>query len=192
MELKLLTTHFWKHDRAGSIYFNGARQIAITQTEATNSVKVRHPMHLEHGQPPLGRAGMTLVEVLVALAITGVTLSGMVSGYIYCMTSNSKAELMQAAHAKALERLEQTRSAVWAPSRAVPQDDLVVTNFPALVVTLDLPGSATNGTQATIQTTIASISSSPPLRLVHVDCVWNFKGGEWITNSIETIRSPDQ
>ena len=135
---------------------------------------------------------MTLVEVLVALGVTGLTLSGMVSGYIYCMSSNAKAQLMQAAHAKALERLEQTHSAVWAPTRAVPQDQLVITNFPPLVVTLDLPGSDTNGTQATIQTTIASISSSPPLRSVHVDCIWNFKGSEWVTNSIETIRAPDQ
>jgi hypothetical protein len=57
---------------------------------------------------------------------------------------------------------------------------------------LDLPGTATNGTQATVHTTIASISSSPPIRSVHVDCVWNFRGGEWVTNSIETIRAPDQ
>jgi hypothetical protein len=135
---------------------------------------------------------MTLVEVIVALAVTGLTLSGMVSGYVYCMTSTVKTELMQASHAKALERLEQTRSAVWAPNRAIPQDDLVITNFPALVVTLDLPGADPTGTQATIRTTIASISSSPPMRSVHVDCIWNFRGSEWVTNSIETIREPDQ
>jgi type II secretory pathway pseudopilin PulG len=135
---------------------------------------------------------MTLVEVIVALAVTGITLAGIISGYIYCMTSAVKAELMQAAHAKALERIEQTRSAVWAPNRATPQDDLVVTNFPDLVVALDLPGAATNGTQATIRTTIASISSSPAMRLVHVDCIWNFRGSELVTNSIETIREPDQ
>jgi len=135
---------------------------------------------------------MTLIEVLIALAITGLTLAGIISGYIYCMTSNVKAELMQAAHAKALERIEQTRSAVWAPNRTPPQDDLVVTNFPNLSVTLDMPGDATNGTQATIVTTIASISDNPPLRSVHVDCIWNFQGGEWVTNSIETVRASDQ
>jgi hypothetical protein len=25
-----------------------------------------------------------------------------------------------------------------------------------------------------------------------VDCVWQFRGTEWITNTIETIRAPDQ
>jgi prepilin-type N-terminal cleavage/methylation domain-containing protein len=141
---------------------------------------------------PRGRAGMTLIEVLIALAITGLTLGGIISGYIYCMTSNVKAELMQAAHAKALERLEQTRSAVWAPNRSVPQDSLVTTNFPDLTVTLDLPGEAANGTLATIQTTIAQISVNPPLRKIHVDCIWQFKGVELITNSMETVRAADQ
>jgi prepilin-type N-terminal cleavage/methylation domain-containing protein len=136
--------------------------------------------------------GMTLAEVMMALAITGLTLASVISGYVYCMTSNVKAELMQAAHAKALERLEQTRGAVWAPNRAVPQDDLVSTNFPDLVVTLDLPGNGTNGTSATIQTLIAPISANPPMRKVHVDCIWQFQGSEWVTNSIETIRAPDQ
>lgn len=128
----------------------------------------------------------------MALAITGITLAAMVSGYVYCLTANTKAELMQAGEAKAMERLEQTRSAVWAPNRAQPQDDLVATNFPDLVVTLDMPGNGTNGTMATIRTTIAPISDNPPTRMVHVDCIWNFNGDEWVTNDIETIRAADQ
>jgi len=135
---------------------------------------------------------MTLAEVVMALAITGLTLAGMVSGYVYCVTANVKAELMQAGHARALERLEQTRGAVWAPNRDQPQDDLVATNFPDIVVTLDLPGTATNGTLATIRTLIAPISTNPPTRMIHVDCIWQFQGVEWDTNSIETIRAPDQ
>jgi len=155
-------------------------------------MRIQYPSHIQRVSSPQGRAGMTLVEVIVALAVTGLTLSGMISGYIYCMTSTVKTELMQAAHAKAMERLEQTRSAVWAPNRAIPQDDLVATNFPDLVATLDMGGTNSAGTQATIHTTIASISSSPPMRSVHVDCIWNFMGSQWVTNSIETIRAPDQ
>jgi hypothetical protein len=30
------------------------------------------------------------------------------------------------------------------------------------------------------------------MRTIHVDCVWQFRGGEWVTNSIETIRAADQ
>jgi type II secretory pathway pseudopilin PulG len=134
---------------------------------------------------------MTLPEVVIALAIASLTVAGIVSGYIYCMNSAVRTELMEAAHAQALQRLEQTRSAVWAPNRAVPEDQLVSSNFPDLQVTLDLPGT-NGGTTAIIKTTIASISDNPPMRKIHVDAIWNFQGSDVITNSIETIRAPDQ
>lgn len=135
---------------------------------------------------------MTLVEVMVAMAIAGLTVGGIVAGYITCTTATVKAELEQAANAKAMERLEATRSAVWAPERADPVDQLVASNFPDLTISLDTPGTNISGTVATIQTTIASISTNPPMRLVHVDCLWQFQGGPTITNSVETIRAGDQ
>jgi len=136
-------------------------------------------------------AGMTLIEVVIALLIAGLTVAGVISGYIYCMTSAVRTELMEAAHSQALARIEQTRSAVWAPNRSQAVDDLVASNFPNIQVTLDLPGT-NGGTVATIQTTIAQISANPALRKIHVDAIWNFRGNEWVTNSIETVRSPDQ
>lgn len=135
---------------------------------------------------------MTLVEVVVALAITGLTVGGIVSGYIYCEDSALKAGLVEAANARALERIEQTRSAQWDTSSWPIVDQLVATNFPDRVVSLDMPGSGSGGTSATIVTTISQISPSPPIRGIRVDCIWQFKGTEWITNTIETIRTPDQ
>jgi prepilin-type N-terminal cleavage/methylation domain-containing protein len=135
---------------------------------------------------------MTLIEVLVALAISGLTMGGMVTGYIYCTTSAVKAELAQAANARAMERVEETRSARWDTSSWPAVDQLVASNFPDTIVMLDLPGTNAGGTSASVQTQIAQISSSPPMRKIRVDCVWQFKGGEWITNTIETIRAPDQ
>jgi hypothetical protein len=41
-------------------------------------------------------------------------------------------------------------------------------------------------------TTISQISLTPPIRDVRVDCIWQFRGAEFITNTIETIRAPDQ
>jgi type II secretory pathway pseudopilin PulG len=131
---------------------------------------------------------MTLVEVVVALAIAVVTVAGIVSGYIYCTNSAVKAELFQAAHAKALERLEQARSATW--DIYADTDDLVASNFLDEVVVLDLPGTNAAGTSATIQTVIAQISTSPPIRSIHVDCIWQSQAGELLTNSVETIRAP--
>ncbi len=135
---------------------------------------------------------MTLVEVVMALAITGLTVAGIVSGYVYCTRAAVKAELAQAANARAMERIEATRSAIWAPNRADPVDQLVASNFPDLVVSLGVPGTGSNGTPATIQTVITPISLAPPMRKIHVDCIWSFQNFGLVTNTIETIRAPDQ
>ncbi len=135
---------------------------------------------------------MTLVEVVIALALTGLTVGGVVGGYIYCTTAAIKAELVQAGNAKAMQRIEETRSARWDTSVWPAVDQVVATNFPDEVVSLDVPGTNAVGTTATIQTTISQISLNPPIRGVRVDCIWQFRGVEWITNTIETIRAPDQ
>ena len=135
---------------------------------------------------------MMLIEVVIALAITRLTLGGIVAGYIYCTTSAVKAELVQAASARALERIEQARSAQWDTAGSTNVDQLVATNFPNEVVSLDTPGSGSGGTSATIVTTISQISVTPPIRNIRVDCIWQFRGVEWVTNTIETIRAPDQ
>ena len=137
---------------------------------------------------------MTLVEVVVALALAGLMVAGLVTGYIFCTKSAVKDSLYMAANARAMERLEETRSAIWAPYRATPKDDLVTNNFPDKVVTLDLSGSGSVTNSATLKTEISQISDSPlpPVRRIHVDCIWQFRGGDFITNSIETCRAPDQ
>ncbi len=135
---------------------------------------------------------MTLVEVVIALALTGLTVVGIVGGYIYCTTAAIKAELVQAGNARAMQRIEETRSARWDTSVWPAVDQVVATNFPDEVVSLDVPGTNSAGTTATIQTTISQISLTPPIRRVRVDCIWQFRGAEWITNTIETIRAPDQ
>jgi prepilin-type N-terminal cleavage/methylation domain-containing protein len=155
-------------------------------------MKTRYPNQKAVQFLSRGRAGMTLVEVVIALAITGLMVGGIVTGYIYCTTSAVKAELAQAANAKAMERIEEARSAQWDTSSWPVVDQLVATNFPDESVTLDMPGTNTVGTSATIQTTISQISVTPPIRRIRVDCIWQFRGVELITNTIETIRAPDQ
>jgi prepilin-type N-terminal cleavage/methylation domain-containing protein len=142
--------------------------------------------------PPQGRAGMTLVEVVIALAITGLTVGGICAGYIYCTTSAVKAELVQAASARAMERIEEARSAQWDTSSYPPTNQLVAANFPDEIVSLDLSGTNAGGTSATIQTHISQLSTNPSFAKIHVDCIWQFRGTGWITNSVETIRAPDQ
>ena len=134
-------------------------------------------------------AGMTLMEVVISLAIAGMAIGGIISGYTFCATSADKTGLFLAANARAMEGLERTRSAQWVTSW--PQvDQVVATNFPNKVVTLDLAGSGAGVRTATIQTTISQISTDPPLKRVRVDCIWTYKGRS-ITNTIETCRAPD-
>jgi type II secretory pathway pseudopilin PulG len=135
---------------------------------------------------------MTLVEVVIALAITGLMVAGIVDGYIFCTTAAVKTELVQAASARAMERIEEARSVKWDTSVWPMVDLLVATNFPDKDVSLDLPGSGPGGTSATIKTTISQISLTPPIKSIRVDCIWQFRGAELVTNTIETIRAPDQ
>jgi prepilin-type N-terminal cleavage/methylation domain-containing protein len=155
-------------------------------------MKMKHAKQKIGQCPPQYQAGMTLVEVVVALAITGLAVGGIISGYTYCTTSARKAALSLAANARAMERIEETRSAKWDTAVWPAVDQLVATNFPTKIVTLDLSGSGVVTTTATIQTVISQISASPPLKRIRVDCIWTFNGGQELTNTIETCRAADQ
>ena len=135
---------------------------------------------------------MTLVEVVMSLAIYGLALGGIVNGYVFCARSSEKAALSLAANARAMERIEETRSAKWDTASWPVVDQLVATNFPSKVVTLDLSGSGAVKTPATINTEISQISLTPPLKRIRVDCIWQFNSVQRVTNTIETCRAPDQ
>jgi type II secretory pathway pseudopilin PulG len=135
---------------------------------------------------------MTLVEVVIALAITGLTVAGIVAGYIFCTNASFKDSFYMAANGRALARLEETRNAQWDTSSYPAVDQLVATNFPDETVTLNKSGSDPDVVSALVKTDISQISTNPSFKRVRVDCIWQFKGDETITNTIETIRAPDQ
>lgn len=142
--------------------------------------------------PSRGRQAMTLVEVVVALAISGLTVAAIVSGYTMCVVGAEKSALSLSASAMASERLEQTRCAAWNTVSWPPVDQLVGSNFPPTMVVLDRAGSGPGATYATNYTTITQVSTNPPLRLVRVDCVWQFNRAVRCTNTIAMCRAPDQ
>ncbi len=135
---------------------------------------------------------MTLVEVVLALAISAVAVGGIVSGYIFSSTSAQKWALSLAANAKAMERIEETRSARWDTSIWPAVDEVVAANFPGKLVILDQSGSGGGILYATNITHISQISADPPLKGIRVDCIWTFRGTMVFTNTIETCRAPDQ
>jgi type II secretory pathway pseudopilin PulG len=138
------------------------------------------------------RAGLTLVEVVVALGISVLAVAGIVAGYLFGIGSAQRSVLSLAASAKALERLEEARSAKWDLSSWPAVDELVASNFPNEVIILSLADAGSTAVYATNFTQIAQISTDPPLKTVHVDCVWTFKGAQLLTNAMETCRAPDQ
>ena len=137
---------------------------------------------------------MTLAEVVVALAVAGLLVGSLVGGYIYSTVSAEKASLSLAANTRALERLEDTHAAIWNVSGWPVVDQLVASNFPVKVVTIDLSGQGPGVTYGTNYTTITQVSLAPQLRRVRVDCVWAFQSGKFsslFTNTVETLRGPD-
>ena len=136
-------------------------------------------------------AGMTLVEVIISMALTGMAVGAIVNGYNYSTNSAHKAALSLAANALAMERIEEARSATWAPDRVPAVDQLVATNFPNKTVTLDAAGCGAMVLPAQLKTVISQVAS-PRLKRIRVDCIWQFRGGRWVTNTIETFRAPQQ
>jgi len=104
---------------------------------------------------------------------------------------NDQLQAAQAAAARA-EALSQAGLAAAAQASAQTAATELAANFPPLVEVLDLPISGTNIAFATNFTTIRTVSNHPPLKLVHVDCVWSFQTGAVFTNSLTTYRAPDQ
>lgn len=131
---------------------------------------------------------MTLVEVVMALAISVLAISGIVNGYNFCTQASQKSALSLAASTLAMQRIEETRSMTWDSSL----DQMLETNFPSRVVTLDVSGDGKVTLPATVYTSISSISTNPPLKRIRVDCVWQYKGNQWLTNTIETCRTSNQ
>lgn len=131
--------------------------------------------------------GFTLVEVVVALGLLGIVVEGVIYGYIH---SSRRAEWSchsLAAQSLASQGVEQARAATWDPTVA---DELPPTNF-TQVDTLDIP-VAGQPIFATNYITVTAISANPPLRQIRADCVWRFMDRGLFTNTIITLRAPDQ
>lgn len=133
-----------------------------------------------------------MAEVLVSLAIMGMVAGGILAGYVQSARFTDWQAHSLAAHALALQRIEQCRAAKWDTRSSPPVDQLIPANFPVVTEQLNLPEAGTNATWATLYTTISNISSSPPLRMIQADCVWQFTDGRSFTNTVVTYRAPDQ
>lgn len=138
------------------------------------------------------KAGITLVEVVLSLAIMGIAFGAIIMGYVLSARRAEWSAYSLAANSLAMQRLEQCRAAKWDLLTTPVTDELVATNFVTQAVILDVPISGENITYATNFTVISMVSANPPLKMVRVDCVWPFKGQGLFTNTLITYRAPDQ
>lgn len=139
-----------------------------------------------------GCRAFTLAEVVITTAIAAIVMGGSVYGYLAAAQRAEWSAYSLAAHSLAMQRIEQARAAKWDPMAFPPVDELIPTNFPQQVNTLDIPVSRTNVVYATNFTSISSISTNPSLKMIRVDCCWMFMSRGPFTNTVVTYRAPDQ
>ena len=127
------------------------------------------------------------------MAVTVMSLGGVVSGYIFATRQAEWSGYSLAAQALAAQRLEQTRAAKWDLRSTPPADELTTGKFPTVSVNvLDIPVSGTNIAYATNLTTFTDVSTGGyQFRLIRVDCLWSFNNRPY-SNTVATYRAPDQ
>ena len=126
----------------------------------------------------------------MAIAVLAILMGGVIYGYV---ASAQRAEW--SAHALAAQSLagqwvEQARAARWDPQAWPAIDELPPTNY-VRVDALDVAASG-RVQYATNFISVETVSTNPPLRELRADCVWTFFKGGRFTNSVITLRAPDQ
>jgi prepilin-type N-terminal cleavage/methylation domain-containing protein len=155
----------------------------------------------------------TLVEMIVALAISVSLISGIIIAYNQTCRRAELSGYSLAAQALAIQQLEQSRAAIWDLSLTPVKNETTNLNLVSwtyntntlvgsgyCVSTLDLPVQGTNYVLATNFVTVRMLYlnnvSNPPVRIqmVQVDTVWPFTSGrasKLYTNTVATYLAPD-
>jgi type II secretory pathway pseudopilin PulG len=140
----------------------------------------------------------SLIEVLVAVGVLTLVLSGLIYGYVEANRMAEWSSQSLAAMSYAEQGMEQLRSAQWCAeefSTASGQGttDVLGAYFQTNQVdTLDIP---TTGEPIYVTNTLTAtqVSTNPPLKRLVSQVVWTFRlTGELFTNTIVTLRAPDQ
>lgn len=132
--------------------------------------------------------GFTLLEVVISFGIGAIMIGAIIRGYSLSARRAEWSSYSLAAQTMAIKGLER---AVAAPWRQGGVDKLTAEFFEPVSEFLCLPTQQTNLLTATNFTTIVEISTTPPLRMVRVDCLWTFMGRSLHSNSVATIRGPN-
>jgi prepilin-type N-terminal cleavage/methylation domain-containing protein len=149
----------------------------------------------------------TLVEVMMALIIFGAMTGGLIYGYVQVNRMAEWSSMSLAAQSIASQGAEQARCAKWdtqvsstntgqGTGDELPPGSYIngfgVNQNQGSNYTLDIPGSG-GPIYVTNYVTITKISDTPKLRQIQSDCVWQILlTGNYFTNTVITVRAPDQ
>jgi hypothetical protein len=125
----------------------------------------------------------------MALAIFAILIEGVVLGYVFSARRAEWSAHSLAAQSLAAQGAEQARAAKWDPQAWPIIDEQPPTNFVQLDM-LDIPFKG-EPEFASNYISITVASANPPLRQIQADCVWRL-GDEFFTNTVITLRAPDQ
>ncbi len=123
----------------------------------------------------------------MAIVVLAILVQGVIYGYVASAQRAEWSAHALAAQSLASQGVEQARAAQWDP---LFTDELPPTNYTE-IDTLDIPESGAPE-YATNFISIAAISTNPPLRRIRADCVWSFSRRGLFTNTVITLRAPDQ
>jgi Tfp pilus assembly protein PilV len=166
-------------------------------------------IHFKQSDKSIAANAFTLAEVLIAVVVLVMVISGLVYGYAQINRMALWSSMSLAAQSVASQGAEQARCAkwdtqVWPPTNTGPGtgDELGLTNYTqsGSNYTLDIPVSGAP-IYITNYVSITKISDTPPLRQICSQCVWEFSAAEtgsnvsqrvFFTNSVFTLRAPDE
>lgn len=155
--------------------------------------RAKHP---EGGRLSLGcfhrnASAFTLTEVVISLAILVMVFHGILKGYtMACQRSEWSAHSL-AAQSLAMQQMEAMRAAKWDPQAWPVVDEAGLTNYRNADI-LDVPVSSKIPYYATNVVAVTTVTVNPPLRQIRADCIWEFKPRGLFTNTVITLRAPDQ
>jgi len=160
-------------------------------------------VHFKQAGKRIAAKAFSLIEVLVAVVILLLVMSGLMYGYVEANRMAEWSSQSLAATSYALQGMEQLRSAQWCaeenPSASGQGTTDVLGNYfqTNQVDTLDIP---TTGAPIYVTNTITGMTvtnadgtTRPPLKRLISQVVWTFPlTGQLFTNTIVTLRAPDQ
>lgn len=134
---------------------------------------------------------MTLVEVVFAVALFAMVFGTILKGLIQVNLRASWISFDAAASRIAEQRIEQTQNARWEP--ATPIDELTASNFPTATYVLDTnPGGGTTVLATSVVQITTVTNGTIVCKVLQSQVTWSFFNRGPFTNSVVTIRSPDQ